>query len=412
MGYLVSSDLTLSLIRHSTVFVSRHLSTRTRHPLLGKMLSPLMPHQHQQMFPPQYLDSNGYPIAYAHPGPPLASMSSMTINNLTMKAVRVHRFGGPDVLQVDTNVPVPDVGDDQVLVRVIFAGVNPVETYIREGQYSRLPELPYTPGSDAAGYVQQLGRNVTTLKVGDRVFVSGNSSTSSNSGSYSQYVVSNSTYVFPLHPRLSFAQGASLGVPFFTAYKALILRAETKPGESVLIHGASGAVGTAAVQIARALGAIVVGTAGTKEGMDVVSKCGAHHVFNHNHKNYDKKMVEHLGSGFDVIIEHLANINLGHDVQMLKEKARVMIVGCRGAVSINPRHLMLPEASIRGVSLGSSTPAEWSEMGAAIVAGIEAGWVSPVINKEYTMDQVSQVHHDIVHSKGAKGKLVLRVAEE
>jgi len=365
-----------------------------------------MPHQ---MFPHQYLDSNGYPIAYAHPGPPLASMSTMSLNNLTMKSVRVHRFGGPEVLQVDTNVPVPEVGDDQVLVRVVFAGVNPVETYIREGQYSRLPDLPYTPGSDAAGYVQQLGRNVTTLKVGDRVFLSG---TSSNSGSYSQYVVSDSTYVFPLHPRLSFAQGASLGVPFFTAYKALILRAETKPGETVLIHGASGAVGTAAVQIARALGAIVVGTAGTKEGMDVVSKCGAHHVFNHNHKNYDKKMVEHLGTGFDVIIEHLANINLGHDVQMMKEKARVMIVGCRGAVSINPRHLMLPEASIRGVSLGSTTPPEWAEMGAAIVAGIEAGWVSPVINKEYTMDQVAQVHHDIVHSKGAKGKLVLRVAED
>merc|ERR1712042_405898 len=139
---------------------------------------------------------------------------------------------------------------------------------------------------------------------------------------------------------------------------------------------------------------------------------GGHHVFNHNHKNYDKKMVEHLGTGFDVIIEHLANINLGHDIQMLKEKARVMIVGCRGAVSINPRHLMLPESSIRGVSLGSTTPTEWSEMGAAIVAGIEAGWVSPVINKEYTMDQVAQVHHDIVHSKGAKGKLVLRVAED
>jgi len=403
MSLLFSSGSTVRLIRHSST-PARLFFTNC-----STMLSPLMPHQHQQMFPPQYLDSNGFPIAYAHPGPPLASMSTMSLNNLTMKAVRVHRFGGPEVLQVDTNVPVPEVGDDQVLVRVVFAGVNPVETYIREGQYSRLPDLPYTPGSDAAGYVQQLGRNVTTLKVGDRVFVSG---TSTNTGSYSQYVVSDSTYVFPLHPRLSFAQGASLGVPFFTAYKALILRAETKPGETVLIHGASGAVGTAAVQIARALGAIVVGTAGTKEGMDVVTKCGAHHVFNHNHKNYDKKMVEHLGTGFDVIIEHLANINLGHDVQMMKERARVMIVGCRGAVSINPRHLMLPEASIRGVSLGSTTPSEWSEMGAAIVAGIEAGWVSPVINKEYTMDQVAQVHHDIVHSKGAKGKLVLRVAED
>merc|ERR1712055_768136 len=297
-------------------------------------------------------------------------------------------------------------------VRVVVAGINPVETYIREGQYSRLPELPYTPGTDAAGYVHQIGRRVPNIKVGDRVFVSGNSSHSNNSGSYAQFVVTDATYVFPLHPRLTFAQGASLGVPFFTAYKALILRAKTKPGETVLVHGASGAVGTAAVQIARALGAIVVGTAGTKEGMDVVSKCGAHHVFNHNHKNYDKKMLEHLGTGFDVVIEHLANINLGHDIQMLNEKARVMIVGGRGAVNINPRHLMLPEASIRGVALGSSTPAEWTEMGAAIVAGIEAGWVSPVINKEYTMDQVAQVHHDIVHSKGAKGKLVLRVAED
>jgi len=326
-----------------------------------------------------------------------------------MKAVRVHRFGGPEVLSLDLAAPVPDIKPNQVLVRVLTAGVNPVETYIREGQYSRLPELPYTPGSDAAGYVAQLGSAVAGLNPGDRVFVSG---TSSNSGTYAQYVVSDDTYVFPLHERLSFAQGASLGVPFFTAYKALILRAQARPGETVLIHGASGAVGTAAVQIARAIGATVVGTAGTKEGMDVVSKCGAHHVFNHNHKSYEKKMIEHLGTGFDVIIEHLANINLGHDLQMLKPGARVMVVGCRGAVNINPRHLMLPEASIRGVSLGTTTPAEWSEMGAAIVAGIESGWVNPVINQEYCMDQVAQVHHDIIHSKGAKGKLVLKVAEE
>jgi len=220
------------------------------------------------------------------------------------------------------------------------------------------------------------------------------------------------TYVFLLHPRLSYAQGASLGVPFFTAYKALVLRAQTKPGETVLVHGASGAVGTAAVQIARAMGAMVVGTAGTKEGMDVVSQCGAHHVFNHNHKNYDKKMVEHLGAGFDVIIEHLANINLGHDIQMINQNARVMIVGCRGSVSINPRHLMGPEANVQGVALGTTVPAQWKQMGAAIVAGVEAGWLNPVINKEYDMEQAAQVHHDIIHSKGAKGKLVLRVAED
>lgn len=329
-----------------------------------------------------------------------------------MKAVRVHRFGGPEVLSLEHNVPLPEIKDNQVLVRVLYAGVNPVETYIRDGQYPVLPDLPYTPGSDAAGYVHQLGCNVTSLKVGDRVFVAGTSTSSTNTGSYAQFVVSQDTYVFPLHERLSFAQGAALGVPFFTAYKALILRAQAKPGEVVLIHGASGAVGTAAVQIARAIGATVVGTAGTKDGMDVVSKCGAHHVFNHNHKSYEKKMTEHLGTHFDVIIEHLANKNLGHDLQMLKSGARVMVVGCRGTVNINPRNLMLPEASIRGVSLGTSTPAEWSEMGAAIVAGIESGWVNPVINREYGMDEIQQTHHDIIHSKGAKGKLVLKVADE
>ncbi len=108
---------------------------------------------------------------------------------------------------------------------------------------------------------------------------------------------------------------------------------QARPGETILVHGASGAVGNAAVQIARAIGAVVVGTAGTKDGMDVVTDCGAHHVFNHNHKSYEKKMVEHIGGvGFDVIIEHLANINLGHDVQMVKEGARIMVVGCRQGI--------------------------------------------------------------------------------
>jgi NADPH2:quinone reductase len=371
--------------------------------LNARMLSPS--YMHATPFVTQF---NGHFIpACAYQTNAYTTMSPASV--MTMKAIRVHTFGGPEVLTLEDQVAVPPVKENQVLVRVTYSGVNPVETYIREGLYSRLPDLPYIPGSDAAGYVHEVGSAVKHLKVGDRVFVAG---TSSNSGSYAQFVVSDDTYVFPLHDRLTMQQGASLGVPFFTAYKALILRAQTRPGEVVLIHGASGAVGTAAVQIARALGATVVGTAGTKEGMDVVSRCGAHHVFNHNHKSYEKKMLEHLGTGFDVIIEHLANINLGHDLQMLKNGARVMIVGCRGTASINPRHLMLPEASIRGVALGTSTREEWMEMGAAIVAGIEAGWVNPVINQVYNMEDVQQVHHDIIHSKGAKGKRVLKISDE
>lgn len=325
-----------------------------------------------------------------------------------MRAIHVENFGGPEVLQLKTNLIVPPLTKTQVLVSCKVAGVNPVETYIREGQYSRLPDLPYIPGSDAAGVIEKIGSDVQGLSVGQRVFVTGR-----NSGAYAEAIVTESIYVFPLHQRLSFAQGAALGVPYFTAYKALIMGAKAKPGETVLIHGASGAVGNAAVQIARAMGVIVIGTAGTKEGMEVVLRCGAHHVFNHNHKSYEKKMLELLGGeGFDVIIEHLANINLGHDVQMLKPGARIMVVGCRGSVTLNPRHLMLPEASIHGVALGNSTPEEYKQMGCAIVAGIEAGWVNPVINRDYQMEEVQQVHYDIIHSKGAKGKLVLRVNKE
>lgn len=335
-------------------------------------------------------------------------IGNFSISNKSMQAVRVHNFGGPEVLKIES-VPIPEMCENEILVRVICAGVNPVETYIREGQYSRLPDLPYTPGSDAAGYVQQIGTAVTSLKVGDRVFVAG---PSFNAGSYAEYIVTDETYVFPLHHKMSFAQGASLGVPFFTAYKALMQGAGAMPGETVLIHGASGAVGTAAVQIARANGLTVVGTAGTKDGMNVVSNCGAHHVYNHNHKNYDKKMVEHLGTGFDIIIEHLANINLARDLQMVKENARVMVVGCRGSVNINPRQMMMSEVTLQGVSLSSSSPEDWKKMGAAIVAGIESGWVNPVVNRAYDLEEVQQVHYDIIHSKGAKGKLVLDVARE
>ena len=109
----------------------------------------------------------------------------------------------------------------QVLVRVKCAGVNPVETYVREGQYSRSPDLPYIPGADASGVIEKVGSDVQNLKVGQRVFVTGR-----NSGSYAEFIVTEAIYVFPLHHRLTFAQGAALGVPYFTAYKALIMGAK------------------------------------------------------------------------------------------------------------------------------------------------------------------------------------------
>ena len=331
-----------------------------------------------------------------------------------MRGVQVDTFGGPDVLNVRSDLPLPikdvkDLKPTQVLVCTHFSGINPVDTYIRSGQYARLPNLPYIPGCDAAGYIEAAGSHVNNeaFAPSSRVFVTG---PGQNSGSYAGYLITDANYVFPLHERMSFAQGAGLGVPYFTAYKAIVLGARTKEGETVLVHGASGAVGTAAVQIARSLGANVVGTAGTEEGMNVVKGCGAHHVFNHRDKDYVKAMVKTTnGEGFDVIVENLANVNLETDMQMLKKNARIMIIGSRGAININPRHLMAPEASIQGVALAVTTAEQYQLIGSAIVDGISQGWVNPVINRVYDMKDVKEAHNDIINSAGAKGNLVLKL---
>jgi len=333
---------------------------------------------------------------------------SRAVKLTTMRAVVVNEFGGPDVLKIQDNVPVPECNDNQVLIRIMAAGLNPVDTYIRSGTYTRKPKLPYVPGMDAAGVVESAGSNVKHFKKGDRVFCS-----RSVEGSYAEYcsVAEHSCWILP--ERLSFNQGAAIGVPYFTAYRALFQKSRAKPSQVVLIHGASGAVGLAAVQVARAAGMTVVGTAGTAEGLALVRNNGAHFVFNHKEQNYCQKIMDATNNeGVDVILEMLSNVNLGKDLGLLKQYGTVTVVGCRGNVDINPRLLMTKESSIVGVSLHTANNAEWSEMGAAILAGLVNGCLTPVIHKEYPLEKVAQAHKDIIENEGAKGKLVLALASQ
>lgn len=320
-----------------------------------------------------------------------------------MKAVRVNEFGGPQVLVVENNTAVPVPQETQVLIRVGSAGVNPVDTYIRMGLFAQLPSLPYTPGRDGAGIVEKLGSKVNNVKVGDRVFFSG------ASGSYAEYVACESQSVFSLADRLSFAQGAALGVPYFTAYRAMFIKGKAKAGDKVLVHGASGAVGLAACQMAKAHGMTVVGTAGSPQGMELVKSNGAHFVFNHREKGYLEEAAEAVGGdGFDVIIENASDINLGSDLTVIGPGARIVIVGNRGNVEISPRFLMTEEASVIGCALFRSTPDEWRETAAAVVAGVEMGFLTPFIDKEYRMEDVQEAHANVLsHEGGSRGKLVL-----
>lgn len=320
-----------------------------------------------------------------------------------MRAMRVSEFGAPSVLQLCSDVKVPQPGLRQVLIRVHACGVNPVETYIRSGTYNRKPALPFILGTDVAGVVDSVGEGVTGVKAGDRVFT-----TATESGGYAEYAVTAEDCVHKLPDALDFTQGAAIGIPYFTAYRALVHKAHVKAGETVLIHGASGGVGVAACQLARALGLRVLGTAGTADGMQLALKNGAHLAFNHREEGYTDRIMEATeGRGLDVIVEMLSNVNLSKDLQMIANGGRVMVVGSRGPIEINPRDTMMRESSVTGVALFFATPEERKECAALLYAGMEAGWLRPVVGSQYPLDKAAQAHHDIIESPGAAGKIVL-----
>ncbi|XP_067845889.1 quinone oxidoreductase [Heptranchias perlo] len=320
-----------------------------------------------------------------------------------MRAVRVSEFGGPAVLKLQSDIPVPKPSENQVLIRIHACGVNPVETYIRSGSYPRKPSLPWTPGNDVAGVVEQVGQCVTKFKKGDRVFTSG-----TITGGYAEYTLASDDTVYLLPDNLSYKEGSAIGTPYFTAYRALLHKARAKAAETVMVHGASGGVGIATCQIARAYGLKVLGTAGTQEGLSLVRENGAHKTFNHRETGYVDKIKDYtVGRGVNVIIEMLSNVNLSNDLQLLSNGGRVIIVGCRGPIEINPRDTMAKETSIIGVALTNATKEDRLETAAAFYAGMEAGWLKPVVGSEYPLEEAAQAHTEIIEGPGAVGKMIL-----
>ena len=318
-----------------------------------------------------------------------------------MKAIRVHQFGGPEVLCWE-DLPDPRPAPGQVLVRIAAAGVNPVESYIRSGAYSRMPELPYTPGSDGAGTVAAVGSGVTRVGTGDRVYLSG-----AITGSYAEQALADESHVHPLPDHVEFAQGAAMHVPYATAYRGLHHRASAQPGETLLVHGGSGGVGIAAVQLAVAHGMRVIGTAGTEAGRALILAQGAIAAFDHHAADYLERVSAFTGGqGVDVILEMLANVNLGRDLTILARGGRIVVIGSRGRVEIDPRDTMLRDATVLGMSLYNVSKPELARIHAALVAGLRNGTLRPVIARSYPMAE-ARLAHEAIMSPGHHGKIVL-----
>jgi len=300
-----------------------------------------------------------------------------------MKAIRVHQFGGPEVMKLET-VPDPVPSKDQILVRIKAAGVNPVDTYFRAGQ-NPVP-LPYTPGIDAAGIVEATGQ---------RVYLSG-----SMTGTYAEMALCEASQIHPLPEKLSFAQGAGINVPYATAYRALFQKAQAKAGEMVLVHGASGGVGIAAVQLAVAAGLRVIGTAGSERGLQLVRDQGAHEVRDHRQPGYLD------GVEANAILEMLANVNLGKDLTALAKWGRVVVIGSRGNVEVVPREIMRRDATVFGMLLFNMTAKEKAAVHAALAKGFADETLRPVVGQELPLAEAARAH-EAVMQPGAFGKIVL-----
>jgi NADPH2:quinone reductase len=318
-----------------------------------------------------------------------------------MKAILIRAFGPPEVMKVE-EVPDPRPGPGQVVVKIHAVGVNPVETYIRSGAYARLPALPFTPGNDAAGVVEGVGDGVEHLRAGDRVFLTG-----TISGAYGEKALCQEVQAHRLPDRTSFSQGAAVNTPYSAAYRALFQRARAIPGEAVMIHGATGGVGLAAVQLSRAAGMTVIGTGGTEKGRRLIAGEGAHHALDHHAPDYlDRALAITGGRGIDVIIELLANVNLEKDLSVLARWGRVVVIGSRGTVEINPRDVMARDAAILGMLVTNASESEVRSIHAALAAGLESGTLRPVVGLEIPLSDAAQAHRRIMEP-GAFGKIVL-----
>jgi len=318
-----------------------------------------------------------------------------------MKAILVRAFGGPEALKLE-EVPTPRPDAGQVLVRIHAIGVNPYDTYMRSGAYAIKPPLPYTPGSDGAGVVEAVGDHASKIRKGDRVYVA-----KTLTGAYAEYALTLESQVHPLPAKISYAQGAGLWVPYGTAYHALYQCTMARAGETLLVHGASGGVGVASVQMARSIGMLVLGTAGTEKGLELVRREGAHHVFDHTKPDYQDRILKATGGrGADLILEMLANVNLGHDLKLLAPRGRVVVIGSRGDVTISPRDLMTRRASILAFTLWGTTEAEEDEIHAGLSAGLDNGTLRPIVGKELPLAEAQRAHQEILEP-GAFGKIVL-----
>lgn len=319
-----------------------------------------------------------------------------------MRAVRIHEFGGPEALALD-DIPVPQPGPGEVLVQVRGAGINPYEAYIRQGQYTFIPPRPFTLGGEGAGDVVAVGPGVRGVQVGDAVW-------GSLKGSHAEYALADPALLYPKPANVSYHEAAGLTTAWATAVLGLVTLADMQPGETVVIHGASGGVGSAAVQLAHAWGARVIATVGSDAKAPTARALGADATINYREQDLAAALQATAPGGAQVVFDGVGGPVFVASVRALAPAGRYVLYGGSGGRTIN---FEAPEFYRRNLTLFGYSAASHPRAAEAratirerIVPLLAAGQVRGLVDGVFPLAQAADAYRRLA-SREAQGKVII-----
>jgi NADPH2:quinone reductase len=327
-----------------------------------------------------------------------------------MKAIQIVEESGPDSALALVEVPEPEASHmltpgEGVLVEVHAAGVSFPELLQTRGQYQMKPPLPFIPGSEVAGTVLSAPAGAS-VSPGDRV------AAFCALGGFAETAVAPAYFTFALPDSMDFAQGAGLILNYHTAYFALALRGRLQPGETVLVHGAAGGVGTASLQVAKALGASTIAIVSSEEKARVAREAGADEVVLLS-DSWKDEVKERSGGGVDVVLDPVGGDRFTDSLRSLQENGRLVVVGFTGGSipEVKVNRLLLRNTEVVGAGWGAyvmGKPEVNKQIGAAIGAMIEGGFINPIVGERFPLERAVDALHTL-EQRRATGKIVLDV---
>ena len=323
-----------------------------------------------------------------------------------MKALVCREHGMPDKLDLVDDWPEPELGEHEVLIDVKAAGLNFPDVLIIQGKYQMQPDLPFIPGGECAGVVAAVGDKVTNHKVGDKVVCA------AGSGSFCARVAVHEWGAFPMPEALSFEQAAGISITYFTSYHALVQRANIQPGETLLVLGAAGGVGTSAIELGKVMGARVIAAASSDEKLELCKKLGADDLINYSDTSL-KDAVKELtgGRGVDVVYDPVGGDYAEPAVRSMAWNGRYLVIGfASGPIPSIPLNLaLLKGCALVGVFWGRFTgeePERNLQNIRELTELFESGKISPLVTEVYPLEQYQDAYNCMIERR-ARGKVIM-----